>query len=153
MEGRAVTLEILGTNETEIAYIAGFFDGEGCVRIAPKTSKATGAYGLYVSASNFYPNPLYLCQRIFGGKIRYNKSPGNRNGIHRWELYGKRAELFLRVVEPQLIIKKQEANLAISSRSLTGTSSPLKEKLAQQIASLKSRNQLINPDEQNGNQR
>ncbi|GAJ12272.1 unnamed protein product, partial [marine sediment metagenome] len=32
MDGREVTLELLGTNEQEIAYIAGLFDGEGCVR-------------------------------------------------------------------------------------------------------------------------
>jgi len=140
LDGREVTLELLGTNEREVAYIAGFFDGEGCVEIQTGVGRGRLGCALRIDINNVFPESLRLCQRIFGGKIRLAKRTGNRSDIHRWQLNGKKAEAFLGVILPYLILKKEEATLGISFCAYRGTRSPQRGILAEQVKALKSRN-------------
>ncbi|GAI69533.1 unnamed protein product [marine sediment metagenome] len=153
MDGRAVTLELLGTNELEIAYIAGLFDGEGCVAVDRRYLPHNPGLTIEAKIGITTPAPLYLCQRIFGGKVQVETRHKGWHDCYRWRIFAKRAEVFFRVVEPYLIIKKDQANLAITLSSLRHSKSPLRWKIAEKIASLKLVNQPVNPDEQNGNQR
>ncbi|GAH99585.1 unnamed protein product, partial [marine sediment metagenome] len=127
MEGRAVTLDLLGTNEQEIAYLAGFFDGEGCVLLKFNYSAGGPSSYLSVQLANVFPAPLYLCQRIFGGKVSLAKSRHGCNAVYQWGVYSKKAETFLTVVLPYLIIKKEEAVLALQHAALRGINTPRKQ--------------------------
>ena len=142
MEGREVTLELLGTNEQEIAYLAGFFDGEGCIWLARWNYLKADYYSLRSELDNTFPEPLYLARRIFGGKVRLTKQRGNRNPVHKWVVGSRKAETFLRVLLPYLIIKKAEATLALELPALRRVKSPRKADLARQIKALKSKNRL-----------
>jgi len=153
LEGRAATLELLGTNDLEIAYIAGLFDGEGCVFVEHRKTRLQDGLSISVKIGMTTPEPLYLCQRIFGGKVLLHLTRKGWHDSYDWRIYGTRADLFYRIIEPYLILKKEQANLAISLHSLCYSKSPLRHKLAEKITSLKLKNQAINPDEQNGNQR
>ncbi|MBA7671600.1 hypothetical protein ES703_79759 [subsurface metagenome] len=142
LDGREVTLELLGTNEREVAYIAGFFDGEGCVRIQEKLGRKRGGVSLRTQIVNAFPEPLRLCQRIFGGKVKLIRTRENWSDLYGWEIYARKAETFLAVILPYLILKREEATLGISFCAYRGTNSPQREILAEQIKSLKSRNRI-----------
>lgn len=91
-----------------IAYAAGFFDGEGCVRIHNKTlcCKIAGA---------FRPGLLDLFIPKWGGKISKPFCP--KNPLHKqsitWDIYGTAAMKFLEDIRPYCIEKKEQIDLAI----------------------------------------
>ncbi|MBA7589285.1 hypothetical protein ES708_31367 [subsurface metagenome] len=79
------------------------------------------------------PEPLYLCQRIFGGKVLPRKVPAPWQPQYQLSYYGKRCETLLRAVEPYLIIKKEKANLALSFLACGRGITPRKRELAELI--------------------
>lgn len=95
---------------TDIGYAAGLFDGEGCIT----AHMPSGSIRLDIKNTNF--KALKYLHKCFGGSI-YVEKPNKENGriksIGRWALHGEQAVNFLRKIEPMLIIKKEEALLAI----------------------------------------
>ena len=151
MEGRALTLELLGTNELEVAYIAGLFDGEGCVSSKATQTNHGSRQTVSIQVDMTTPAPLYLCQRIFGGKVVPSQQRYGWNTLYYWRLGSKKAEFFLRVIEPYLIIKKEEANLAITFLNCGWGRLTLKRQLGQEISRLKLRNNLPGKHQLNSN--
>ena len=97
-----------------MAYIAGFFDGEGSIFV----SKSKKQYFLTVSISNTNLLVLESIQRIIGGGI--SKSPDNRENssqLFRLRLYCNEAKKFLERILSYLKIKKEQAKLAIEFQS------------------------------------
>src|SRR5215831_13337245 len=98
--------------EADLAYTAGLVDGEGHV-------------GLFKWGSSFLPIlvvtntderlPNWL-QAHFGGELQYHDR--RRSEIHKprinWRLNGKRATSVLKLVLPYLVLKGEQARLAIS---------------------------------------
>jgi len=149
VDGRAVTLELLGTTETEIAYLAGIFDGEGYIHVRRYDRRKYGGQPLELGIDMATPKPLLLCQRIFGGKTRI-KVPGPHYKVQTsWRVYGKQAEVFLRVVLPYLTVKMDKAKLSLSFLSFYGIKSSRKRQLAELISPHQTKNHDVNPDEQN----
>jgi hypothetical protein len=109
----------------DVRYAAGFFDGEGCIRIdrlsIPKSdARPTGYYRYQLKTSVCQANPLPLIelQKLFGGKLHTdnaarNKSLKNRTR-HGWITWSRISYDFLVSVRPFLIVKAEEADLAIS---------------------------------------
>ena len=98
---------------TDLAYMAGFFDGEGSVGIYVK-SYAKNQYYMKCSltqAGEFLPN---LMKFHFGGRTY---SAGRREIRYKdqweWKIYGHQAKEFLKAIVPYLKIKRAEAELAI----------------------------------------
>jgi hypothetical protein len=89
--------------ETDKAYAAGFFDGEGHISY-PKSSKA---HHLQVVVAQVDRAPLDWLQLYFGGRVRFYHNA--RAGIHRWTLSTSQAASFLEAVLPYLIVKHNEA--------------------------------------------
>ena len=101
-------------SDTDIAYIAGFFDGEGSIFV----SKSKKQYFLTVSISNTNLLVLESIQKIIGGNI--SKSPDNRENssqLFRLRLYCNEAKKFLERILPYLKTKKEQARLAIEFQS------------------------------------
>jgi len=108
--------------ETDIAWAAGFFDGEGTVDIAKRinywvrksdnTKQSYEYYVLRVRASQVDLEPLIKLQNWFGGSI--NKR--DKQGVASWEAQGPKAEIFLEGVLPYLTVKKIQASLALEYR-------------------------------------
>lgn len=99
---------------TDIAYLAGFFDGEGCIYIL-KAKKAWGfAYDLEISFTNSDPEPLLLAQAAFGGTISVSKDTREgRKNVSRLRLRSRKASNALREMLPYLRTKKARAVMAI----------------------------------------
>jgi len=103
-----------------LAYIAGFFDGEGCVRInktlsSNKKLRSNPAYSLTCSVSNTNPFVLeYLCD-CFGGSVHLlNRGNEKRRPIWEWRIYGNAASSFLCQIVSFLKLKDKEAKIAIT---------------------------------------
>jgi len=111
--------------EAQKAYLAGFFDGEGCIHI--------GTYppGVY-SASTISPfhqlsimlgntNKLileHICSLLSAGNIQRVEGKNSRTRpYYQWRIHGRKALEFLELIKPYLILKKKEAALAIEFQS------------------------------------
>ena len=110
--------------ETQKAYIAGFIDGEGCIRISKKKS-SNKAYPFdfqrWVIVTNTELNVLSQLKQITGiGTIYvYKKFPkagrGKWKPCHRWQIVSKQAEDLLKAIYPYLVVKKHLAEEVLSA--------------------------------------
>lgn len=124
------------TITSKIAYIAGFFDGEGCVRIKEANQ---GGNSFYVIAhlTNSYRPVLDEVQELFGGALRKQERTPNKT-IYNWCLSSAEAVDFLKTISPFLKEKKSQAEFAITfhlaKEKLTGSQ---KRKWAKRLSSMK----------------
>jgi len=149
VEGREVTLELLGTNEQEVAYIAGIVDGEGSINARIRSGNDVSTWYPRVEIDMADPQPLQLLNRIFGGGVRRLDKPSNHKTMFRWRLHGARMETFLRAIEPYLLVKKDKANLALSYIACGRGKSARKRELAELISPHRTKSNNVNPDEPN----
>ena len=100
---RTILDRVHGTPE-DIAWAAGFFDGEGYLGIG----RAGGsAFGIQVQASQKARKPLEKLTRIFGcGFIVYKPS----SGVHVWNTAHRQGAMVLRLIMPHLTIKRRQAD-------------------------------------------
>lgn len=97
----------------DLAYIAGIFDGEGCIQIAKRTEGKKHHY-LRASlslANEYIPN---LFKFHFGGAI-YKRDLRSRGWQIQWSwsVHSRQAGEFLEVILPYLKLKRNEAELAL----------------------------------------
>lgn len=104
----------------ELAWAAGFFDGEGWIKIQKRGGDYLGYY-LRIGINHVKPEPLYKLQKLFGGNIRYDdKVFGNRKPRHTWTLSTKAAYEALLKLRPYLHNKIEETNIALTFQSTVG---------------------------------
>lgn len=121
-------------SKSKWAYLAGIFDGEGSVsisrtRLQTPTGKTYWGYDCKVLISNTDPRLMKWLVSNFGGSFR----PGNQknNAVRatkpcfRWamESYPKQ-EKFLLAIIPYLIIKKEQALLALQFTRMKDQKNP-----------------------------
>lgn len=98
------------------AYMAGFFDGEGCITFQKVSSgKHTVTYSPMVGVSNNNFELMAELQNKFGGKL-YKRTPKNPNHSVNWFLSFTSRKLMLEFLEriyPFLKSKKPQAETAI----------------------------------------
>lgn len=100
-------------DDNVLPYLAGFFDGEGCVSIH-HTNGSPKTFGLTLSINQVDPRPLNLAKAAFGGTIhKIVKKPPHRD-IYAWHLNSTKARIFLEEVRPWLIVKADQADIAIA---------------------------------------
>lgn len=111
----------------ELAWCAGFFDGEGFVTIQKRNSKVNGkqyeGFYLRIGINHVNPEPLYEIQRIFGGTIRKqnpDKVIGNRHLRHSWQASCQQAADALIQMMPYFRNKFQVAELGIELQNTMG---------------------------------
>jgi len=99
-------------NKKNLAYIAGLFDGEGCISIYQKTDRS---YHLGVElAMGFEYIPKWL-RFAYGGYIGIAPAGkgGRKRPSYKWRLEDRAAESFIKSIVPYLIVKRAEAELAL----------------------------------------
>ena len=102
-----------------IAYLAGFFDGEGCITIQRRRNgKGRSYHYLEVQVTNTDRFSLELYRFTFGGNInplRDRRSPDHPGWLPRyiWQLEGKEAGECLRTLLPYLGLKRPQAEVGI----------------------------------------
>lgn len=97
---------------TKLAYIAGFVDGEGCIRIK-KSNQSGNSYYLTFHVTNSDKEPLELIQDIFGGKVFFQEKAKNKIIWQYYTTCNDAADI-LRTLSGFLIGKKEQAEFAIN---------------------------------------
>jgi len=103
------------TNE-QLAYLAGYFDGEGTISVSFRRAKSQGALGIIVRTGD--GACIQRFQSAFGGNIsRYAPAINGKILRHRtifsWTAHGIKAQQILRALLPYLCAKQEQAILAL----------------------------------------
>lgn len=106
------------TITSKIAYIAGFFDGEGCIRIK-EANKGKDSFYVIAHLTNSYKPILEEAQELFGGALRRQEKGVNKT-IYNWCVSSSEAVDFLQVISPFLKEKLPQAKLAITFHATKG---------------------------------
>ncbi len=107
--------------EVQKAYIAGFFDGEGCISISKYQGKnnRTPVYSLQVVIVQKGIDALFEMYELVGvGSFHERKK--YHVGTYEWRIPPIDAADFLKEILPYLKSKKQEAEIAIEYQSKQG---------------------------------
>jgi hypothetical protein len=108
-----------------LPYIAGFFDGEGCVSLCycrrRKRKSMDGhvmGFRLIVGVSNTDPAPLLILQSMYGGDLnvsnRKNANP-NHKRVYAWKVTGRDTmKIFLSSIEPYSLVKRDQIQIALT---------------------------------------
>lgn len=102
-------------SEIDLSYLAGLFDGEGCVNMGKKTNK--GSYKIRVCIYNSNNEVMEWLQSIIPGLLYKSKSKTKSKDIWQWTLGDYKAELFLTAIIPYIRIRKKQAQIALDCLS------------------------------------
>lgn len=95
-------------------YIAGFFDGEGMVRLNKTIIENAVYYSLQTIIVNTDIRPLIKFQEMYGGTVASRKKyKENHKVAYRWRLTTNNAEKFLQDILPYTIIKQDQIKVAL----------------------------------------
>ncbi len=116
--------------DIDLAYTAGFFDGEGCISISKN-----GAVDLRIV--NTAKNVLLKIQSIFGGSITDRSQKVNKRQ-YAYSIYGSNAIEFLKLIRPYLVDKAKQADTILEYYSIRNN--------IQTVSIPKTRGRYSNPD-------
>lgn len=103
---------------TDLAYIAGLIDGEGCISANHRglTKDGLQFYNIYIQIVMTDRGPLELMEALYGGKIYARQSSkrkyGNYKMPYHWQVCGEKAYKLLMDIKPYLIAKRPQAEVA-----------------------------------------
>jgi hypothetical protein len=100
--------------KTDLAWAAGFFDGEGCVRFRDNKFE-------FISFTQKNVEPLTRLKKLFGlGNIYtcHSKYKGKSYPMQKYIISGRDAVLILSLLFPYLTVKRDEATKAILAGDL-----------------------------------
>ena len=108
-------VEVIGS---DLIYAAGYFDGEGCITIL-KCHDISPTLRITIVSTNKAVLALFgrlFHQRVY--EVEHSKyarlHQKSKARLFRWSISGARAAETLRDIEPLLIAKRQQAQLALS---------------------------------------
>lgn len=95
-------------------YLAGFFDGEGHIGTSLQSLKHYRSYALHASITNTNREILEQIRTEYGGNISA-KSHLADAWLHQYHImwYSTAAKEFIAKIAPHLIVKKEQAELAL----------------------------------------
>lgn len=108
----------------DVIYMAGFFDGEGCIAIGNSNHsfhRGRGHFYLTLGMSSTNLAVLQWVKSRFGGCLSARKC-GQLNRKHAWTWYAstRHAFLILEIIYPFLKVKKAEAEIGLQFGRRTG---------------------------------
>lgn len=119
---RTVPPITIPTDSAALGYIAGLVDGEGNINISTAfcvgKSKSLSYHARVVITNTNELLMVWLLESL-GGTIenRRHRKP-NWKPSWNWAVYGDNAASLLKAIKPYLVIKKDQATLAMQLRSL-----------------------------------
>lgn len=118
--------------QIDLAWAAGFFDGEGCViiqrRKAPKTKHGI-LHLLHVEVAQVDILPLNKLQKLFKGRIYFDKY----SKINKWIITNENARIFISKIQKYTTTKQKECLVALKfskliKRKFTGKGHAISDK-------------------------
>lgn len=143
------------------ARLSAYVDGEGCIMIAKtavKTGRKNPSYNLTLIVANTDPRLICWLNDTFGGYSTYSHSTNSRlaqkSGVVKrktcfsWRQHEERAAEIIRHILPHLIMKRDQAEVALAyrdirkmgskGRKLTAEDLAIREEMRQKMRSLNS---------------
>jgi len=96
--------------KTDLAYIAGIFDGEGCITFQKSKSHPQSVFVELTNTNEWIVRQFYFW---FGGSFRNWQSQPHWKVTWRWVAQGEGGVKFLELILPYLKLKRPQAELAI----------------------------------------
>ena len=130
------------TDPVVLAYAAGILDGEGSISIVHSSPTS---YSLNVTVANTYRPLIEWLVHHFGGTFtRYPATDKWRERFY-WRLHGPNAATLLEAILPFMVIKRQQATLAVELVALTvGRGSTVSDAVNVRRAIIKSEIERLN---------
>ena len=92
--------------DVDIAWAAGFIEGEGCFK---RTNLKQTKLGQSITATQVHKPPLEKLQALFGGSLMLrNERRENQSGIWVWAVSGKNARALMALLHPYMSPRRQE---------------------------------------------
>jgi hypothetical protein len=101
----------MSIRRTDLAYLAGFFDGEGSLSLSLNES---GGIRFTVACSQNTRTVLDLYVRHFGGSVYGYTPKGRRSEMFSWRVNAQKAYDFLVQVRSFLLVKLVDADTCMS---------------------------------------
>jgi hypothetical protein len=107
-------------------YLAGYFDGEGCITIARQARKRADGTPFYshelrLSIGTTDPVIISEFQRVFGGRIQHYEAKNRRQSpVYQWAIHSLRAIKAINALYPYLITKRSDADIARAYQACVG---------------------------------
>jgi hypothetical protein len=107
---------------TELAYVAGLIDGEGTIGFGRKAKEDIATYALRLRIGMSDENAIRWLQRTSGfGSVTSRDLAKRRRQTHWvWSVFSNQAANVLREALPYLLVKKQQAEIAILFQKTKG---------------------------------
>lgn len=104
--------------DQEIGWTAGVVDGEGCIALYrhSQSGKKGFSYYLSVKVSQVDARLPRRLQEMWGGRFRpqsWQKRPVHHRQAWEWTVDGEAARDLLRAILPLLVVKKEQAEVAL----------------------------------------
>lgn len=130
-------------NKLDLAWAAGFLDGEGCIHLSERNRKNKLEHELRLCASQVGEEPIIKLKKLFKGNVRYGEED-----VVTWEVSNLQAISILKLLLPYFVVKTKQAKVALKYEKLhigkggNLTSEIIKKrtKLTKQLKKLKPRN-------------
>ena len=114
MAGSSLSTRVDSPCALDVAWAAGFFDGEGSIQVLPVTQRPR-AHRLKISAVSTTPEPIFRLARVFGGFVGGPyKNKGKRRDYLTWSLDDRSAKEALRLMLPHLTVKRSQADAVLA---------------------------------------
>ena len=98
-------------------YLAGLFDGEGCIRIQKNKwsiSCINPVYSLRLTINMTDKTVINTIHSMFGGCLNVSKRPNPKHHtMYNWIIGSKMSYKFLQKIEPFCIVKKEQIKIAL----------------------------------------
>lgn len=148
------------TNEITLAWMAGFFDGEGTVlveRAMQKECRHGFRTVLHVAVTQTSTPCLEIFKAHFAGSIitARNRTPRGRRWAvqHRWVVRNEQALLFLHAIAPYAVVKKEQVAAALeyplydaTGRKFGSLKSPITDSVVEKRLAIRSALQQLRAD-------
>jgi hypothetical protein len=109
----------------QIGWTAGVVDGEGCVGIYSRGRDRPDEFRLHVTVANTDERMLVRLRELWGGRYdpHSRRTKTNERQVWSWTVHDRAAGRLLETVLPHLVIKKEQAEIALEFVSLFGRGS------------------------------
>lgn len=123
------------TRSTDLAYIAGIFDGEACIRVKrtsinERQDRQTRGYHAMIHIHMVDEPAIKFIAETLGGWY-YPEKPHSAQGrpLYRYQASDKRAEEILRALLPYLRVKREAALNVLALRDLQADNTKYRTKI------------------------
>jgi hypothetical protein len=99
--------------DVDLAWAAGFLDGEGCIHLSERKRKNKLEHELRLCASQVGDAPILRLKKLFSGNIRYGKED-----VSTWEVSNLKAIQILKLLKPYFVVKNKQVALALKYENL-----------------------------------